>query len=511
MNQGVFKIFGAGLAILFGLFVVASALGDGGNSLSKVALYLVPVLIFGSFINGHLGISVIVLGFAYSDLLKRFLVIFGRFSFQDIANVLILVPFCTLAVFAHFVIKRYLTGLGKSKSNDRILLLGIATSCFIAFSLVIKFGFGLGVMKEIAQNAPYGLLIWVVQVAFPDKEAIKKFIRFVLIVFFPVALYGIKQHFMGFTDFELDYLLSGFSTEVKHLREVEIHAFSTMGSSVPFGNVMAILVAYAMLFYSLCKAGHSKSGSAFLLIVISLIFILACYSSSKRSTWIVAITVVTGMLAYRYRGLTVLLYGAGLTMFTLLVVFAGSILKNWQSISGALQETIGIQISTFSARMVGIYNWSRNPEMWTLFGVPAEERLDAKSIGIGSGLNLDGLSSLLAHDMIGSILLNYGAIALIASLFTGMIIFWKLHRAVLSAQTKEERAALAALLAVMIGCLISGFSNAIIFPVNAFGLLSFGLFLRYIALSSQERVKDTETEREKLTKDMDATPHLLEV
>ena len=496
MGQGINKVLlGAG-SLIFALFVVVSALADGGNSISKLAVYLFPILIIGSFVNGQFGMVVLLFGFAYSDLLKRCLVIFGRFSFQDIANVLMLVPLCTLAVFAHFFIKRFLTGYGKSKKNDLLLFVGIASSALIALSLALRFGLGLGVVKEIAQNAPYGLLIWVAQMAFPDKASLKKFMGLALLVFVPVALYGIKQHFTGFTDFELDYLLSGFTTESKHLNEEEIHAFSTMGSSVPFGNVMAICVGY-VIFYMNCSEQEQAKQSSFLpwLLLIS-VFLLACYSSSKRSTWIVGFSIVVMLFAFRKRGTTAFVYSSGAALFVSLILFVEPLLKNWAFISGKITDITGLQLATYSSRLVGVYNWSRNPEMWTLFGVASERRDTADSVALGTGLSLDKLSSLLAHDMIGFTLLNYGALALIVMMVGGMVVVKRLHRTIFLAPLGMERNSMAAMAAVLLGCVFSGMSNAIIFPVNAFGLLSLGVFFRYQSFLELSAASSSESEVE---------------
>lgn len=486
-NQKIGQVFLIGVLSIFGIYVVASSLTGGGNALGSLAKYLAPTAFLLSFLNGRMGLRMLVVAMAFSDLIKRFLIEYGNFSMLDVTSILMICPMIMSAAFLHFLIARILAGRGKSKFNDTVLLVTLGISGLICVGIIARYGLGLGGLKEIAHQAAYVPLVWTTTVAFKNKEELFGYLRFTVFVFFLVALYGIRQYFFGFTQFEYDYLLSGFSSEAKHLKEKEIHAFSTMSSSVPFGITMGIMAGFTILL-TYAKRESGRNATKFFVFCIVFVFLLAVFGSSKRSAWVIASVILILPWIFRSVFLTRVFYSVSIFSGLLLVIFVEKILKNWSYITYKSASFLPEQLalSTLSARLVSIYNWSRNPDMWTLFGVPDEVRDAAPPVAVQAGLNLDSLSSMLAHDVIGFTLLSFGAPILILLLVGVTLMLKKIHIIIRRSRYKIQRMNYAILMSIIGGAMLSGLNNAVIFPVNAFAYLSIGLFIRYFSLNRED-------------------------
>ena len=63
----------------------------------------------------------------------------------------------------------------------------------------------------------------------------------------PVAIYGIVQQVEGFQLFEIAYLRTGLSIEIKQLLTNRVRAFSTLNSPTALGAISALMMVVAMV------------------------------------------------------------------------------------------------------------------------------------------------------------------------------------------------------------------------------------------------------------------------
>lgn len=488
------------LAVSAGLFltinIVIIVLTGQGNVLGAVAKYISPIAFLISFVNGRIGVYLLILAMAYSDLVKRMMVLYGDFYLSDITFVLMISPLIMTGVFSHYFIARFLRGRGKTKLQDRLLIISLLGVMISGVSAIFLQSGGLfDALKLIAHKSAYIPLAWVIWVAFPTREEVVKFLKFVVIAFVPVALYGIKQGVFGFTDWELSYLLSGYSIEIKYLSENVVHAFSSMNSARAFGITMAYCVAFvfALWFTQDEKGRRSLSTSGFLLLL--LMFSFACFYSAKRASWISLFAILIGLLAFGSRFRTKALYSFAAILLVLLFAFSGTLLKNWAAVNNFTSTYLPgeLSISSFSARLVSLNNMITNPEMWSLFGLSKSQVNSAESVDFGTGLTLDRLSSLLAHDMFSKVLVSYGAIALFTFIIGGAITLYWLHNLPFKLKVRSQRLFFVSLLACLFGGMSSGAtSGTFVFPINALLYMLIGVFLSsyYDIYKNQENNSD---------------------
>jgi hypothetical protein len=81
---------------------------------------------------------------------------------------------------------------------------------------------------------------------FADVTSVQRLLGFTLLIYMPVALYGIWQQLFGLTNFEIDYLKSGFTMDVGLLDDVRLRLFSTLNSPHALSVVMAMLSVVAL-------------------------------------------------------------------------------------------------------------------------------------------------------------------------------------------------------------------------------------------------------------------------
>ena len=73
-------------------------------------------------------------------------------------------------------------------------------------------------------------MILISGILFPKPDDVKRLIKFCLIVYIPVALYAIWQQIFGLSDFEFNYLQTGYTITVGLLDDVRPRPFSTLNS-----------------------------------------------------------------------------------------------------------------------------------------------------------------------------------------------------------------------------------------------------------------------------------------
>ena len=104
-------------------------------------------------------------------------------------------------------------------------------------------------------------MLFVMPVLFPRYEDALRVLRFTLWVFLPVALYGIAQQIDGFQPFEIAYLRTGLSIEIKQLLTNHVRAFSTLNSPTALGAVSAVLVVVCWFLSRLPRPAPCSAGA----------------------------------------------------------------------------------------------------------------------------------------------------------------------------------------------------------------------------------------------------------
>jgi hypothetical protein len=467
-----------GVAVAFSsLYVIASILLGHGNQLATLFRYLLVV----GFVAGLLfprGTLVACLVFCgYADLLKRLMVVFDRVQYSDLYSVLGIPPVMlfgvTLAVLLGTVTKRF----ELQKFHWRLLA---ASGGIILVGLLLAIrerGFSLeAIVPAIANDGSYAMLVFVVPVLFKDTDDMLGLLKILLWCYVPMAVYGVIQQVYGFQAFEIAYLKTGLTLEIKQLYSTEVRPFSTLNSPTAFSVVCGMMaVITAVLAFTPKRTGDGQlltPGNAALLFAI---FLAGLIASTSRSALLLTCIGPVGFLCFRSASATRWLYAALGGCFIVLVLSANLLLSNLGYLQSQISGVTGdgqlasqlSRVGTFGDRLHGFANLATNPEVYTLFGYGTERGSDERD-------------PLYAHDMVSNLLVTHGLVAFIAIAIVGGIALTRMHRRVLQLRDRHHRLLAAGFVSLAFSVFaLSAVSGSVIgtFPVNTILWLSFGLLM----------------------------------
>ncbi|MBV8586036.1 MAG: O-antigen ligase family protein, partial [Verrucomicrobia bacterium] len=332
-------------------------------------------------------------------------------------------------------------------------------------------------LQEFASEGAYLPLVFLVTVLFPAPGQVRRLLALTVVIYAPVAAYGIWQQYFGLSTFEINYLKSGLTSTLGLLDDIRIRPFSSLNSPHAFGATTAMLACLAAFFPLGDKRRRMWQYP------LALLLFFGCLASVVRAAWVLIVLACIGFFCFRSRALTLVFYIFGLTAFS-------GILFNTQFVSNALErfdqympddgdlESQAFRLGTFGARLDSFQNVLTNPNFHTLLGKSGAE-ID----------ELQGDISNLAHEQIGQILIRSGFVGL--TLFLGTLVAGLIYAHVTDFRQTDpfRRDALVACLSIVFGTVGSGvlFGSSLgLFPVNILFALIMGVFF---ALSHPERAE----------------------
>lgn len=463
------RLIQAIIAGIFGVVLIGTILTGDGNVIGQAAMFGMVFSFLLGAVSPKMGIYLMIVLAGYSDLIKRLMALETRISMLDLTYILGMAPMALAGVVVSCFLKKVF--YADIQKRD-VATFGIAT-VFLGLGALtgLRSEGGLRALRVVADYGAFSYLLFVLPILFPSRDEFVKLIRFTLLVFVPVALYGIWQRLFGLADFEYAYLLTGLSQEWRQLEDVEVRPFSTLNAATSLTMVTASAVVLTLIVR---RAGHLGRLSTMLLV---LLFTWGCFMTFTRVGWAVLLASVCLIPVLRYRTTTLAMYVGGFLMFLLVVWQSDYLMQNlhhWQdqlygSKTVAAGEEQGLRITTLSDRLIGFQNMKLR-ENWQPFGV--KER----------GMQIEGLSgrysTTFSHDMISGFLFKFGYVPL-GALFLGTIIsLFTLHRMVFRLPLERQRFAQLALAGAFGAlCSLATGGTAFQFPANIFLWFFFGFAL----------------------------------
>ncbi|OYW31630.1 MAG: hypothetical protein B7Z47_00450 [Chthoniobacter sp. 12-60-6] len=454
------------LLMFFGLYAVVSVVLTEGNSIGQMCQFLMVAGFLMSLIVPRLGFFIWIVFCGYNDLLKRLLVVGGRVSHNDLMWVLGITP----AMFAGIVVSLAIGGLlGSRRIQGRewlLLLIGLILMLGAGVLAAKQDGGGMGaVLQGIANNGLYTLLLFVVPVLLKNKGDVAVVWRCLVIAFLPVSIYGVVQQINGFTDFEVEYLRTGLSIELKQLFAGEVRAFSTLNSPTSLSVVCAALAVFSLILgFSRRDPGNPVRMGRVLALICFVIHLAGMIASTSRSAFLMLPVGLIGARCFAQPGRTRVFYISVISAFLLLIASSVWLINNLEQVNEVALSLGGpgafisrmLVVGTYWDRLSGFSTVLTNPKAWSLFGYGKLE---------------DGTGMYYYHDPISAILMQYGVIVLILVFVTLVLMLRWFHRQAWRMESNEDRHFASAMIAVGFSILlVSALSGSVmaVFPVNIF-------------------------------------------
>ncbi|MDB6072903.1 MAG: hypothetical protein JWO89_543 [Verrucomicrobiaceae bacterium] len=463
-------------ALFAAVYISSSILLSQGNQLAGLFYYIMLASGAVGLIAPRLSFSLLIIQCGYLDLLKRLMVFAGKITRDELFSVLGIAP-VTLVGISLGLLLRVVFGKTVADAGDvKRFIIALVLNVGLA-AVVFHQGGGVGgTLREVANGSAYALLLFIVPLLFRTPEEVSKCARFIIAVFVPVALYAIYQQLFGFQTFEIDYLKTNLSIEIKQLEADRVRAFGTLNSPTSISVVASSMAAMALGLAYVAKRSRKLGMSMPLALLILAIGVGAWLASTVRVGLLLVPVAMAGTFLFLRPSTTKWFYGTLLAGFGILVASSAYLYQNIELWTNKLIEMSGggvfmgqmMNMNSYKDRLNGFSNVLLNPDAYTLFGLP----------------NAGADHGIVAHDPISNAILAFGIIPVAIGLVFSAWGMWQLHKVIFVMRDPTLQLLAASFLANAAGNIAVTIVNGNLlgtFPVNVFFWVSlaFAVSLRH--------------------------------
>jgi hypothetical protein len=474
--------------LIASLWVAFDIFTSGSNAVARFYMYAMITAGAYGLLNARRAFYLLVFLTGYLDYFKRFMIFDSGLSKMDLYFVLGIAP-ATLAGITGNILYQHFTGKlpGRPGLNRLIIL----TLVVCAASFLLSFtgeGTAFRSLGDTVNATIYLLLLFVVPVLFRTPEDLRRLLKFLVIIYVPAVCYMLVHHFRGgIFDWEMAYLKSGLTIEIRQLQERTFRPFGTMNAASNASMVFAGI-------WAICLSGmwrkpdrHGRSALFGLRLLLLPLLVVAMYATYSRTGWVFAIVAVLAAPMIKFRSLTLVGYILAFTAF--ISVFLASPYLMRHKILNRMSEEFyeekrtnewaqTTNLATLNDRLEAYESLLKEPRAWTPLGLRFSSYTESSV-----------RNSVKTHEMITVMLMNYGYLTLLA---VGIFIvrqLWKLHTMVFNEPEPLARSIAATCLAIGLsiasGATVNG-SQFSTYPVNFFIWFNFAIAAS-LYLYSRER------------------------
>lgn len=463
--------------LIASLWVAFDIFTSGGNAVARFYMYAMVVAGGYGLLNARRAFYLLLFLTGYLDYFKRFMIFDSGLSRMDLYFVLGIAP-ATLAGITGNILYQHFTGkLPPRPGLNRLIiftLLATGTTLFLSFT--DKTG-GYRSLGDNVNSTIYLLVLFIVPALFRTPEDLRRMLKILIIIYVPAVCYMLVHHFKGGVfEWEMAYLKSGLTIEIRQLSERTFRPFGTMNAAANASMVFAGIWAYC-LSGMWRKPDHSGNSMVFpLRFALLPLLALAMYATYSRTGWVFAVVAVIAAPMIKFRTLTLVGYLLAFGAFA--AVFFASPYMLRHKILHDLSEEVYMQkrtnewaqttnLTTLTDRLEAYESLLKEPRVWTPLG-----------LRFSSSTESTVRNNIHSHEMLTTMLMNYGYLTLLgAGIFVARQM-WKLHSMVFNEPEPLAKAMGATCLAVGLsiasGATVNGaqFST---YPVNFFIWFNFAL------------------------------------
>jgi hypothetical protein len=492
MNGNAINSIAATFALLAAsLWVEFDFFTSGGNAVARSYMYVMGASGIYGLLSPHRAFYILLFLTAYLDYFKRLMIFDSALSRMDLYFVLGIAP-CTLVGIAVSVLYQHF--MGRSEPRPGLLRLMFFTFTGAAALLLVSMtgaNKGFRSLGDSVNAAVYLLLLYTVPALFRTPGDLKKLLKICVVLYVPAIIYMLVHFFRdGIFDWEMDYVKSGLTGEIRQLMERKFRPFGTMNSaanaSTVFGLILALIVSGIWKYRSLPPYDRQTNPITRFLLIVPIG--LAMYATFSRMGWISCVVSIVAVWFFKRRALTLLGYALALTA-AVATVLASPYLLRYKILNRISEDLIDNQgsdewtqtanISTLNDRLEGFNALVTNPKVWTPLGLRFSPYNEQSVI-----------SQVRSHDLFTDTLLRYGYLPILLGLVFGGILLARLHRFIFDQPPglSREMAAtcLAAALTITAGGLVNG-AQLSTYPVNFFIWLMFSVVASLMMHASEQK------------------------
>lgn len=506
-SNAITKIAVTLVCVIVAIWLTLDLFTSNSNVIARICGYLTAA----SFLAGLLspkGAFYMTVGMSgYLDFFKRFMVLDSNVDKFDLYLVLGMAPAAVAGIAGNLL---YRTAMGQIKPVAGIPRLAaftvLAMGAFFA-AMMLGSGSKFRAIGDSINGIVYFSLLFIVPILFPTPADLRLMLKRMLIIFVPSVIYMLVHHYRKMVMnieppvfwWELDYLKSGLTIEVRQLSERSFRPFGTMNSAANASVVFAVLFGLLLsgIWGYRANSPHQRKRAAFIRFFWALVVAFAGYATLSRAGWLVGLLSIPVAWSFRSRMMTMCSYAVGFVSTSVMIVFSGYILKTklLNEISADLfdQQRTDLwaqttNISTFNDRLEGFAQWS-NPKLWTPFGY---------LIKGSSGKRF--VEEFGYHDLFTGLILKFGFVGFSLCIAGALWVLFQLHSFVLRQPPGLSKSISSICLALFLLITATAFANTAVFityPVNFFVALLPAVIVSLIFHEKQQLIDQRQLARGK--------------
>jgi hypothetical protein len=477
-----FGLLVASLWVSFDIFT------SGSNAVARFYMYALVVSGVYGLLNARKAFFVLIFLTGYLDFFKRFMIFDSGVSKMDLYYVLGIAPAAMCGIAGNILYQHFTGKLPQRPGLGKLIIIVLLATIGTGVLSITAGGDGFRALGDTVNSVIYIMLLFAVPVLFRTPEDIRHMLKITVIMYVPAVAYMLVHFFRGsIFDWEMDYVKSGLTIEIRQLKERVFRPFGTMNSAANASMVFSAIFALCCAAFWSMRSASGRALPFFFRWMFLPCIGLAMFATYSRTGWVFAIVAVLAAPMLKRRTMTLTGYAAVITAIAAIVLSSPYLLKHkiLNEISGEIYEekrtdqwAQTTNLSTLNDRLEGFYGLVTEPDAWTPFGL----KWGSKSEGAVR-------SKFKIHDKFTDILLNYGFVTI--AIGAAFIIYQlsKLHKFVFYEREPLARNLGAACLAIGLTLTSGGTGNGaqfMTYPVNFFIWLNYAVVISLI-LYARER------------------------
>ena len=476
--------------LIASLWVAFDIFTSGGNAVARFYMYTMVVAGAYGLLNARRAFFVLLFLTGYLDYFKRFMIFDSGLSRMDLYYVLGIAP-ATLAGITGNILYQHFTGKLKGRPGMDRMIMGVLVVTAAATTLALTTGgSGFRSLGDTVNSTIYLLLLFVVPVLFRTPEDLRHMLKVLVVLFIPAVGYMLVHHFkQGVFDWEMDYLKSGLTIEIRQLSERTFRPFGTMNSAANASMVFAGIWALCLSGMWMKPDRHGLSMPFSLRWMLLPFLAWAMYATYSRTGWVFAVVAVAVAPMIKHRSLT--MFGYAMAVGAFIIIFFASPYLLRHKILNEISEDVWKEkrtnewaqttnIATLNDRLEGFESLIMEPRAWTPLGLRLSTHTESSV-----------RNKLSSHDVLTDMLLNYGYVTMLAAAFYIIRQLWKLHHFVFVEKEPLARAIGATCLALGLAIASGATTNGAQFstyPVNFYIWFNFAIVCSLVMYARERDV-----------------------
>lgn len=466
--------------IFVGLIVVFSILFHQTGGIAGLVQVVGVIASLWAFRNPKTGLYILGFFCFYLDFVKKLAVTFGAQSMQAVIEVLA-IQMLVLGCMVLGMVLQLILFERRFKREHFWICAFVVLLTGAALGISIRYGLVTAVQNSV-NSGLYAGVILVLVALFHGKEALIKYLDFLLILAIPWALYGIYQYFFGYADFEWAYARTWFSS-VSSYNMLSVEGPRPFGfASGPQGfGVLTQIMNYALWRAFLRDRIHGVAVLACIILGIGL------FCSLQRTMLLQPIIFLVVYFAMKKPFTTKALYVCGALMLITGILTSSLLLSKLETVTSSIKGEEGwsakvLNVNSFSDRLQG---WGRlsKASTYTLLG-------NRITHGLSDDERRSG-GEEYSHDMVNMMLDELGLLGLGLAVVVIVLVLKLLHTQVWQIQDIDESSLATCMLAtgiIQLGLSSFAGSNMATVPHNLVNWTFFGVVVALVLQQQSSEV-----------------------